>query len=89
MGGETQQIKMQIDTERFGIYNKRRMGRPPKPKHLRRSKMLPIRLTEAEFHKLDREAGKLGITVAELLRQGARLLIQMKGEDGSSTRKEK
>jgi hypothetical protein len=51
--------------------------------------MLPIRLTQAEFNQLDREAGRLGITVADLLRDGARLYIQLKSEDGSSTRKEK
>jgi hypothetical protein len=51
--------------------------------------MLPIRLTQAEFKKLDREAGKRGMTVADLLREGACLYIQVKGEDGSSARKEK
>jgi hypothetical protein len=51
--------------------------------------MLPIRFTVSEFKELEREAGRLGVTVAEMLREGARLYIQLKGEDGSSTRKEK
>src|SRR5436190_5458380 len=59
------------------------MGRPPKAKHLVRSKMLPIRLTSGEFDELEAAARRLGVTVAEMMRDGARLYIQLKGKDGS------
>ena len=65
------------------------MGRPPIPKHLRRTKMLPIRLSPAELAELERGAEKLGITVAQLLREGAALYINTKGKDGHRKGKEK
>ena len=65
------------------------MARPPKPKHLVRSKMLPIRLTAAEFREFESAAKRLGVTVADVMRDGARLYIQLKSKDGSSKEKEK
>ena len=58
------------------------MGRPPKPEHLRRSKLFPLRLTPGEFARYERAARKLGVTVAQLLREGADLYIQTRGRDG-------
>ena len=65
------------------------MGRPPKATHLVRSKMLPIRLTSGEFDELEAAARRLGVTLADMMRDGARLYIQLKGKDGSSKGKEK
>jgi hypothetical protein len=64
------------------------IGRPPKPEHLRRSKMFPLRLTPSEWAKLDRTARSLGESVAEILRKGALLYIRQKGKDGSQNKKE-
>jgi hypothetical protein len=51
--------------------------------------MLPLRLTESEWIEFVQAADWMGISVAELLRDGARLLIQKREKDGSSTRREK
>ena len=66
-----------------------RVGRPPKPEHERRSKMLPIRLTADEIAEFESAAQRMGITVADILRDGGRLYIQAKGKDGHRIRKEK
>ena len=50
-----------------------RTGRPPKPKHLRRTKMVPVKLTESEWRELKRLARSVGVPLAQLMRQGARL----------------
>lgn len=62
------------------------MARPPKPEHLRRSKLFPLRLTPGEIGRYERAARKLGVTVAHLLREGADLYIatQTRGKGGSS-----
>lgn len=60
----------------------RGMGRPPKPEHLRRSKLFPLRLRPGEFARYARAARKLGVTVAEILREGADLYIQTRGRTG-------
>jgi hypothetical protein len=64
------------------------MGRPPLPDHIRRTKMLPIRLSVAELAQLERGAGELGITVADLLRKGAALYLRKKSKDGHRKQKE-
>ncbi len=64
------------------------MGRPPKPEHLRRSKLFPLRLTPSEMAALELASRRLGQTVAEIFRQGAALYIQEKGKGGSRKRKE-
>jgi len=59
------------------------MGRPPKPKHLKRSKLFPLRLTPSEIRTLEAASRNLGEPVASILRQGALLYIKAKGKDGS------
>ena len=77
-----------IDGNRYRIYSNR-VARPPKPAHLRRSKMLPIRLTADEYESLARGSQQLGVSVSDVLRHGAALYIEMKSKDGSPKRKEK
>lgn len=81
-----EQIKNNIplDTAFLCVYtNIPCMGRPPKPEHLRRSKLFPLRLTPGEFARFERAARRLGVTVAEMLREGADLYIKSRGRDGS------
>jgi len=86
---EQMKNKIQLDTPSYSVYtNTGCMGRPPKPDHLRRSKLFPLRLTPGEFARYERAARKLGVTVAEMLREGADLYIQKRGKDGSPRRKE-
>jgi hypothetical protein len=63
------------------------MGRPPKPEGTRRSKLFPLRLTPGEMAELESASRRLGESVAEIFRKGAKLYI-MRGKDGSK-RKEK
>lgn len=63
------------------------MGRPSKPEGERRSKLFPLRLTLGEIAELESAAHRLGVSVAEIFREGARLYIQ-RSKDGSK-RKEK
>lgn len=63
------------------------MGRPPKPEGERRSKLFPLRLTLGEIAELETAAHRLGVTVAEIFREGAKLYIT-RSKDGSK-RKEK
>lgn len=65
-----------------------RMGRPPKPEHLRRSTPLHIRLTPGERARLERASRELGVTVAEIFREGATLYLEQRGKGGSRKRKE-
>lgn len=65
------------------------MGRPPKPENLRRSKMLPLRLTEEEWNFLLTASRETSMSVSDILRSGARLFIEKKGKDGSRKRKDK
>ena len=44
------------------------MARPPKPKHLKRSKMLPVKLTQDEWASLKASSQKLEVSAAEILR---------------------
>jgi hypothetical protein len=64
------------------------MGRPPKPKHLRRSSSYLLRLTPGELAGLEHASRKLGETVADVLRKGAALYIRQRGKGGSHKRKE-
>ncbi len=85
MAGEQIRNKKGL-TRGLSVYtNKQRMaiGRPPKPEHLRRSKLFPLRLTPGEWTELDQAARKLGETVAAILRNGARLYIRRRGKGGS------
>ena len=63
------------------------MGRPPKPEPQRRSKLFPLRLTPGERAELESASRRLGETVAEIFRKGAKLYVE-RGKDGSK-RKEK
>lgn len=83
-----------LDCCTYSIYNKStsirecpltRTGRPPKPIHLRRTKMMPVKVTEAEERELKALAFSIGTTVSDLMRDGARLLGKklMKGKGGS------
>ncbi len=65
------------------------MGRPPKPKHLRRSGRFFLRLTPGEMAQLERASRKLEEPVAAIFRKGAALYVRLKGEDGSQTKGEK
>jgi hypothetical protein len=70
------------------IYRYFGMGQPPKPEHLKRSKLFPLRLTPGEITYLKRASRKLGESVAAILRKGAVLYIQMRGKGGSQRREE-
>lgn len=61
------------------------MGRPPKPKHLRRSERFFLRLTPGEMTRLERASRKLGEPVAAIFRKGADLYIQ-RGRGGSRSK---
>jgi len=87
---EQMENKIQLDTPCVSVYtNTRCMGRPPKPEYLRRCKLFPLRLTPGEFARYERAARKLGVTVAEMLREGADLYIQTRGRDGSPKKETK
>lgn len=64
------------------------MGRPPKPKHLRKSETYLLRLTSGELAELEAAASRLNESVAQILRKGALLYIQ-RGKGGPQKRKEK
>ena len=63
------------------------MGRPPKPEGERRSRLFPLRLTPGEVEELESASRRLGETVADIFRKGAKLYIT-RDKDGSK-RKEK
>jgi hypothetical protein len=87
---EQMENKNQLDTPSLSVYtNTECMGRPPKPEHLRRSKLFPLRFTPGEFARYQRAARKLGVKVAEMLREGADLYIQTRGRDGSPKKETK
>ena len=48
---------------------KKRMGRPPKPKAERKSKRIELRLSAAEYRRLEQKAKAKGLSVSEFLRQ--------------------
>ena len=63
------------------------MGRPTKPGNERRSKLFPLRLTPGEMKELEAASRRLGETVADIFRKGAKLYVA-RDKDGSK-RKEK
>lgn len=50
---------------------KKRMGRPPKPKAMRKGKRVELRLTITEYRKLAEKARAAGLSVSGFLRQQA------------------
>jgi hypothetical protein len=64
------------------------MGRPPKSESERRSKLFPLRLTLGEIAELETASRRLGVTVAEIFRQGAQLYIE-RSKDGSKRKGKK
>ncbi len=50
---------------------KKKMGRPPKPPAERRSKVVPLRMSAAEYRKLVRQAKGRGLSISEYLRRKA------------------
>jgi hypothetical protein len=65
------------------------MGRPPKPKHLRRSERFFLRLTPGEMADLEQASRNLEEPVAAILRKGALLYVQSRGKGGSQMKGEK
>lgn len=77
-------------TNSLSVYTRKRaMGRPPKPEHLRRSKLFPLRLKPGEMAELEEASRRLREPVAEILRKGATLYIRQRGKGGSRIGKEK
>ena len=64
------------------------MGRPPKPEAERRSKLFPLRLTPGEMAELESASRRLGETVADIFRKGAKLYVE-RGKDGSNRKEQK
>jgi len=48
---------------------KKRMGRPPKPKSERKTRLLQLRLSDAEYRQLVAKAKARGLTVSQFLRE--------------------
>lgn len=65
------------------------MGRPPKPRYLRRSERFFLRLTPGEMSDFEQASRRLGEPVAAILRKGAAAYIRSRGKDGSRTKGEK
>lgn len=84
---EQQRNKNHLTSELNVYTNTPCMGRPPKPENERRSKLFPLRLTPGEIVELESASRRLGETVADIFRKGAKLYITG-GKDGSQ-RKEK
>lgn len=82
--------KRGLDSRHLSVYTITTcMGRPTKPRQLRRSKLFPLRLTPGEFARYERAARKLGVPVAALFREGAALYVQQRGKDGSPKKETK
>ena len=65
------------------------MGRPKIASHLRRSKILPIRLSSAEFTQLQRAAERLDLSIGQFVRDSVAQYVKTKGKDGHRKGKEK
>ena len=65
------------------------MGRPPLPDNKRRSKMLPLRLTEDEWSYILQASKETGISVSNIFREGAVLFIQRNKGGHRKTKGEK
>ena len=79
--------KMPLTPEDCVYTNMPCMGPPPKAEDQRRRKLFPLRLTPGEMAELESASRRLGESVAEIFRKGAKLYVT-RGKDGS-TRKEK
>jgi hypothetical protein len=66
-----------------------KMGRPPKPDHLRRSEVLQVRLTRGELANLKEASRRLSEPMGDILREGAVLYIRNRGEKGGSSKRRK
>jgi hypothetical protein len=83
-----QEENKKLLTSEVSVYtNTPCMGRPPKPEDQRRSKSFLLRLTPAELAAFEAASRRLGESVADLLRKGAKLYAE-RDKDGSH-RKEK
>ena len=51
--------------------SKKRLGRPQKPKAELRRERVELRMSKAEYRKLEEKAKAAGVTVSEFLRQCA------------------
>ena len=90
MAREQIENRFRLTRRPYAVYTHTKcMGRPPKPEHLRRSKLFPLRLTPGEIARYERAARKFGVTVAEILRVGADSYIQARGKDGSPKKETK
>ena len=50
---------------------KKRMGRPPKPKAQKKTKLVQLRMSSAEHRKLAAKAKAAGLSLSEFLRRHA------------------
>lgn len=48
---------------------------PYKPEHLKKTKMIPIRMTQDEFELLSKASQRFGRPISVLLREGARMYV--------------
>ncbi len=64
------------------------MGRPPKPEDQRRSRSFILRLTPGEMAELEADSRRLGETVADIFRKGAKLYVE-RDKDGSKRKERK
>jgi predicted DNA-binding protein len=62
--------------------------KPYKPSHLVRTRLFPVRVSQEEFEWLTNTSQRLGVTVADLMRNGARAYAAMLEQKGGP-RKEK
>lgn len=53
----------------MGARVKKRMGRPPKAKAERKSRMVRLRMSDADYRRLEEKAKRAGLSVSEFLRQ--------------------
>ena len=62
--------------------------KPYKPSHLVRTRLFPVRVSQEEYEWLTSTSQRLGVTVADLMRNGARAYAAMLEQKGGP-RKEK
>jgi hypothetical protein len=84
-----EQVGNRLTNEVSDCTNTSCMGRPPKPKHLRRSERFFLRLTPSEMAQLEEASRKLEEPVAAILRKGAAAYIRSRGKGGSRKKGEK
>lgn len=66
-----------------------RMAKPPKADHLRRSKLFPLRYTPSGIAQIEPASCRLEEPIAELVRDGAMLFLEMRGKGGSQPKETK